>query len=130
MATAAIFLLEKDNPSNTGTSIVDTDTVINALWTTASTLVGGFMDFTSYKSGLYARYAQGYTAPQLNAAGNFTGRGTLNGAQTFPNVGVATVGQVGASLPVDGNTADLGTIETRVNEIREAVLNLANAQPA
>lgn len=128
MANGAILLLQKDDPSSTAVSIVDTTANINALWITASTLVDGYMDFTSYQTGLYARYADGYIDPQLTDLGNFTGKGTLNGVQHF-DAGIPIDGQVTDAIPIDGNPADLAETQVLVNSIRTAVINLANAQP-
>lgn len=83
MATKVISLLEADNASSNLINIIDDDATIDALWTTASTLVNGYMDFTSVLPGVYARYAQGYDNPVLTDAGTFTGKGDPDLGEAF-----------------------------------------------
>lgn len=127
MANKAITLVQTGT-SNIVSTIVDTDTNIDALWTTASTLVNGFMNFTSVANRRlgYARYAKRYSAYTLDAAGNVTG-GTV---QTTFDAGInRPPTQIGPPQPTDG-TATVTTLAKAVDDIQNALVNSGVATQA
>lgn len=137
MANSAIQIRQKDTGINV--SVVDTTANIHTLWTTAQTLVDGYMDFTSVGLG-YAQYAQVYddngAGNFLNTAGEFSGKGgTLDNTRTF-DLGINVPGFTTGSIPeaytirndtvahaVTDTQAALVTIATQVNEQWAALIN-------
>lgn len=123
---SAILLLSKDDPSSNPLQIIDSAGNINTLWTTASTKVDGYFNFTSVDKG-YARWAQVYTNIELTADGKFL-RGTVDGSRTF-DAGYLPPGYVGDSVPIDGLIGDLGATQLLVNQLRLALLNSSIVRP-
>lgn len=117
MANKAITLLSKDDPSNTMLSIIDAGATIDSLWTTASTTVDGYMDFTSVGLG-YARQAKLWTVYQVSADGNFIKGET---ATSSFDLGFVDPGYVQASVPMAGAT--VVELALLVNQIRLDLIN-------
>src|ERR1017187_3652837 len=128
MANKAITLLQDGN-SNIKHTIIDTDTNIDALWTTAGTLVNGFMDFTSVPQRRlgYAKLAKRYLAGFTT---DVSGNVTSGAVQTTFDAGVnRPPNQIGPAQPTDG-TATVATLAKAIDNLQAAVVNSGIASQA
>lgn len=123
MAQKGIILIPANTNDSSYVRILDTDANIDALWTTASTLVNGYMDFTSYEAGLYAQQADGVTGLTITADGtSFSAWTAKDGAEHFTaGVDVSPI-DLPAFVPIDG-AAPIGAVQLALNQIIRVLAN-------
>lgn len=123
MAKRGIILLPANSTSPTYLQIVDEAATVDALWTTASTLVKGYMDFTSVLPGVYAQWAKEVSGLTLNSSG--TGFTKWDAVVHSFSAGMGSdvnPAQLPDYLAIDG-TAGSAQFATALNQIINVLAN-------